>query len=173
MTIPSGSLIVIVGANGSGKSTHIRLLARLFDPTSGDFLIDGHPAKSYNMADLRRASTILSQDNKIYPSSFAENIGLGLLQSSGDMDLITKAAEQGGATEFISKLESGYDTRLHNSSETTVLNIQGKPDTLFTRSWRSWRSRPKYLGERSRGWLRTCICFLASTSPPINGDNIY
>ena len=85
-------------------------------------------SKSYNMADLRRASTILSQDNKIYPLSFAENIGLGLLQSSGDMDLITKAAEQGGATEFISKLESGYDTRLHNSSETTVLNIQGKPD---------------------------------------------
>jgi ABC-type multidrug transport system fused ATPase/permease subunit len=128
LTIPSGSLVVIIGANGSGKSTLVRLLARLYDPTSGDFLIDGQPANSYDMADLRRASTILSQDNKVYPLSLAENIGLGLLQSSDDMDLIAKAAEQGGASEFISKLDTGYNTRLHNASETGVLNIHGKTD---------------------------------------------
>ncbi|TEB23738.1 P-loop containing nucleoside triphosphate hydrolase protein [Coprinellus micaceus] len=127
LTIPSGSLVVIVGANGSGKSTLVRLLARLYDPTSGDFLIDGQPANSYNMADLRRASTILSQDNKIYPLSLAENIGLGLLQSSDDMDLIAKAAEQGGASEFISKLDTGYNARLHNASETGEMEKLEKP----------------------------------------------
>jgi ABC-type multidrug transport system fused ATPase/permease subunit len=60
--------------------------------------------------------------------SLAENIGLGLLQSSDDMDLIVKAAEQGGASEFISKLDTGYNTRLHNAPETGVLNIHGKTD---------------------------------------------
>ena len=77
LNIQPGQLIVIVGANGSGKSTLIRILSRLYDPTSGDVEIDGLRSKDYSIDDLHRATTLLSQENNIYPLSLAENIGLG------------------------------------------------------------------------------------------------
>ncbi|KAF6749019.1 P-loop containing nucleoside triphosphate hydrolase protein [Ephemerocybe angulata] len=128
LSIKGGSLVVIVGANGSGKSTIVRILSRLFDPTSGELMIDGSKAADYHIADLRQATVLLSQENKIYPLSFAENIGLGHLDSVHDMELVKKAAEQGGATEFISKLDTGYSTQLNQSADTISMNLHGKND---------------------------------------------
>ena len=81
-----------------------------------------------NLVDLRQASTLFSQDNKIYPLSFAENIGLGCLSLASDMDLIEKAAEQGGAAGFISKLDTAYSTNLDPECSIISMNLQGKPD---------------------------------------------
>ncbi|KAJ2917467.1 hypothetical protein MD484_g2900, partial [Candolleomyces efflorescens] len=128
LKISGGSVVVIVGSNGSGKSTIIRILSRLFAPTSGDLLIDSRPAGDYDLLDLRRASTLLSQDNSVYPLSFAENIGLGCLDSAGDMDLIQKAAEQGGAAGFISKLDTAYNTNLDPGCRIVSTNLHGNPD---------------------------------------------
>ncbi|RXW25404.1 hypothetical protein EST38_g399 [Candolleomyces aberdarensis] len=128
LKIPGGSVVVLVGSNGSGKSTIVRILSRLFAPTSGDFLIDSRPADDYDLADLRRASTLLSQDNSIYPLSFAENIGLGCLDLAGDMDMIEKAAEQGGAAGFISKLDTAYNTVLDPGCGIVSMNLQGNAD---------------------------------------------
>lgn len=128
LSISAGSLVVIVGSNGSGKSTIVRLLSRLFDPTSGQLLIDGVPAQDYKLADVRQASALLSQENKIYPLTFAENIGLGCLEFKDNMELIKQAAEQGGAADFISKLETGYDTRLDQNAQSWGMNLYGKED---------------------------------------------
>ena len=112
MNIKPGQLVVIVGANGSGKSTLIRILSRLYDPTSGQVLIDGRSSSDYRIDDLRRATVILSQETSIYPVSLAENIGLGYPDFSSNKDMIIEAAKEGGALDFILKLNKGIDTVL-------------------------------------------------------------
>ena len=112
MSISSSQLVVIVGANGSGKSTIVRILSRLYDPTSGQVLIDGRSSSDYRIKDLQQATVILSQDTSLYPLSLAENIGLGYPDFSFDKDMIIKAAQEGGALGFIQKLNKGMDTVL-------------------------------------------------------------
>lgn len=112
-SIKAGQLVVIVGPNGSGKSTIVKILNRLYDPTSGEVLVDGQPMNSYRIADLRQANADLTQDHTLYPLSIRENIGLGHPPCVTDMELITQAAKLGGAYDFISKFEQGFDTTLH------------------------------------------------------------
>ena len=112
MSINPGQLFVIVGANGSGKSTIVRVLSRLYDPTSGEVLIDGNSFGDYRVNDFRRATVILSQDTSLYPLSLSENIDLGYPAFSDNKDMIMKAAKEGGAFEFIQKLNKGIDTVL-------------------------------------------------------------
>jgi ABC-type sugar transport system ATPase subunit len=123
MSINSGQLVVIVGANGSGKSTIIKILSRLYDPSSGQILIGGHSSSEYRVNDLRRASVILSQDTSIYPLSLAENIGLGYPSISSDKDMIIEAAKDGGALGFIQKLKNDFNTVLDPSVDTYTSNI--------------------------------------------------
>ncbi|KAG2004512.1 ATP-binding cassette transporter [Coprinopsis cinerea AmutBmut pab1-1] len=132
LTIPAGSVVVIVGTNGSGKSTLVRILSCLSPPTSGDLMIDGHPAKDYDLSEIRQASAILSQDSQLYPLSFAENIGLGCVELMSDMALVKDAAERGGAAEFISKMGKGYDTvldahRFRNKHEFNLPDDENHP----------------------------------------------
>ncbi|KAJ7486905.1 P-loop containing nucleoside triphosphate hydrolase protein, partial [Mycena latifolia] len=112
LRIPAGSLVVIVGPNGSGKSTLIKLLNRLYDVDSGEILVDGLPIKDYRLSDLRRVQASLTQDHKLYPLTLAENIGLGNPECVGDMEMVMRAAEAGGSTEVISKLNEGVQTVL-------------------------------------------------------------
>ena len=112
MSISSSQLVVIVGANGSGKSTIVRILSRLYDPTSGQVLIDGRSSSDYRIKDLQQATVILSQDTSLYPLSLAENIGLGYPDFSFNKDMIIEAAKEGGALKFIQKLNKGMDTVL-------------------------------------------------------------
>ena len=123
MNIKPGQLVVIVGANGSGKSTIVRILSRLYDPTSGQVLIDGHSSSDYRVNDLRRATVILSQDTSIYPLSLSENIGLGYPAFSDNKDMIMEAAKEGGALEFMQKLNKGIETVLDPFLRVFALNL--------------------------------------------------
>lgn len=129
LKIEAGSLVVLVGANGSGKSTLVRLLSRLYKPSSstGEFLIDGLPAKDYRMADIYRAIALLSQENLVYPLSIGENISLGSTHASCEEE-VAEAARLGGASEFISRFERGMNTELNVFNESIAHNLQGKPD---------------------------------------------
>ena len=127
LTIPAGSIVVLVGTNGSGKSTLIKLLSGLYNPDSGIILIDGHPSKSYSGSALRQTSVILAQDHRLFPLSFAENIGLGWVPSIGDLDAIRDAANKGGARGFIEKYEEGFQTTLNPFLDTTINLVEG-PD---------------------------------------------
>src|ERR1700683_2869514 len=111
-SVKSGQLVVIVGANGSGKSRVVKMLNRLYKPTSGEILVDGQPMSSYRIADLRQATADLSQDNCLYPLSIRENIGFGHPQRMSDLEMITQSAELGGALDFVSKFAQGFDTIL-------------------------------------------------------------
>lgn len=103
-------MIVIVGTNGSGKSTLINLLTRLYDPISGEVLLDGHPVSEYRLADIRQAVATLTQDNTLFPLSLSQNIALGNISQVGDQDLIDKAAKLGGASACIARLQDGSET---------------------------------------------------------------
>ncbi|KAJ7100366.1 P-loop containing nucleoside triphosphate hydrolase protein [Mycena epipterygia] len=110
--IPAGSLVVIVGANGSGKSTIIKLLARMYDVDAGAILIDGLPIADYRLADLRQTQATLTQDHNLYPLTLAENIGLGYPEHVDDTEMIMQAAADGGAATLLDKFTDGVQTNL-------------------------------------------------------------
>jgi ABC-type multidrug transport system fused ATPase/permease subunit len=106
--------VVLVGANGSGKSTIIKLLNRLYDVDAGEILVDGLDIKSYKISDLRRAQAVLTQGHQMYSMlTLAENIGLGNTEHVDDTEMIMQAAEDGGAAGVIHKLVDGVQTVLH------------------------------------------------------------
>ncbi|KAJ7105195.1 P-loop containing nucleoside triphosphate hydrolase protein [Mycena epipterygia] len=112
LRIPAGSLVVIVGANGSGKSTIIKLLTRMYDVDEGALLVDGLPITDYRLADLRQTQATLTQDHKLYPLSLAENIGLGYAEHVDDTEMIMQAAADGGAAALLDKFKDGAQTNL-------------------------------------------------------------
>ncbi|CAK5284696.1 unnamed protein product [Mycena citricolor] len=114
--IPAGSLAVIVGTNGSGKSTAVKLLTRLFDPVSGTILVDGTPVQKYRLSDLREAHATLMQTYRMYPLSIADNIGLGRVETMDDEDAVIDAARNGCAVDVLSKFKHGLHTTLEPPS---------------------------------------------------------
>ncbi|KAJ7285072.1 P-loop containing nucleoside triphosphate hydrolase protein [Mycena rebaudengoi] len=103
--IAPGSLVLIVGANGSGKSSLLSLLPRIREPSSGEILIDGKPLREYEVESVRRAMACLSQDEDVYPLSVRDNILLGERPDPEmDPERIDEAALLGGAYQFIHSL---------------------------------------------------------------------
>ncbi|KAG1825440.1 uncharacterized protein BJ212DRAFT_1314024 [Suillus subaureus] len=110
--IEAGRLCVIIGMNGSGKSTILNLISRIYDPTEGIILIDNRDIKSLRLADLRTAMSILFQDFTHFPLSIRENVGLGNPALAHDNDKIREAARLGGAEEFVDELLDGFNSYL-------------------------------------------------------------
>ncbi|KAK0421661.1 P-loop containing nucleoside triphosphate hydrolase protein [Armillaria borealis] len=101
--IEARDIVVVVGANNSGKSTFVNVLSLLYDATSGQVLVGGENIK---------AIATLTQDHHLYPLSIKENIGLGNVDVVEDLDMIMEAAKKGRAERLIGKLASGIDTVL-------------------------------------------------------------
>ena len=111
-TIHPGQLVVIVGVNGSGKSSTIKLLTRLYDPTEGQILLDDQPLSGYKLADVRRCTAILRQSHPVIPLSLHENVALGLPERKVTDAEVQEALRQGGSSGFMSKLKEGTQTVL-------------------------------------------------------------
>jgi ABC-type multidrug transport system fused ATPase/permease subunit len=133
LSIKSGQLVVLVGANGSGKSTIVKLLARLYDATSGQVLINGQDIRNYKLADLRRATASLTQDHHLYPLSLSENIGLGNPTKASDTGMILEAAKRGGADGFLSKLSQGFSTILDPKTVQYSVHVETSDKTPLAR----------------------------------------
>jgi ATP-binding cassette subfamily B protein len=108
LEIPAGSTIGIVGATGSGKSTIVKLLLRLYSLQSGAILLDGLPIDTLRLADLRRAIALVSQEVFLFPGTVAENIAYGSF--GAPLAAIQRAALLAEADSFIQALPRGYDT---------------------------------------------------------------
>ena len=106
--IGGGSKVGLVGYSGSGKSTFINLILRLYDITSGDILIDDQSIKSVSQDSLRHNISMIPQDISLFHRSLMDNIKYGNVNASEE-DII-KSSKQAHCHEFISKLHKGYDT---------------------------------------------------------------
>ncbi|RDB28996.1 Lipid A export ATP-binding/permease protein MsbA [Hypsizygus marmoreus] len=131
--IERGQLCVIVGANGSGKSTILKLVARLYEPSEGDVLINGKDIKLFKLDDLRRATSVLFQDYTHFPLSIKDNIGLGDPENVTDEDKIHQAAKLGGADDFIHGLPEGFDTYLERPVKDYYSGLPEGTISLFGR----------------------------------------
>jgi ATP-binding cassette subfamily B protein len=112
MTIRPGEHIALVAANGAGKTTLVKLLCRLYDPTSGRITIDGIDLRQFDPADLRRQISITFQDYAHYHLTLRENIWLGNLALEPSDKKIEIAAHEAGSEALLKKLPHGYNTRL-------------------------------------------------------------
>jgi ATP-binding cassette, subfamily B, multidrug efflux pump len=100
-TIARGQTVAVVGATGSGKSTLIKLLARLYEVGQGDIRIDGRDIRSMPVSELRRRVTVVSQDVFLFAGTVAENIRLG--DPGADDDRIRQALQRVGAYRMLER----------------------------------------------------------------------
>jgi ATP-binding cassette subfamily B protein len=111
-TIKAGEAIALVGRNGAGKTTIVKLLTRLYDPDGGEILLGGRNIKEYNLDELRAQVGVIFQDYVNYYLTARENIGVGRVNDIEDRELVTSAARKSGANAVIEGLNDGYDTML-------------------------------------------------------------
>ena len=112
LTIRPGEVVALVGENGSGKTTLIKLLCRLYDPTSGSIAIDGVDLRQFETKALRHEIAIIFQDYAHYHLTARENIWFGNTALPPDHERVIAAARRSGADDVISALPHGYDTIL-------------------------------------------------------------
>jgi len=149
-TVEPGETVAVVGPTGAGKSTLVSLLPRLYDPTDGEVLLDGHPLPEYEPASLRRRMGIVPQDTFLFSETIGANVGLGLdlpewegREISGqEMDgreTQVQGMEQGDDEEEISWAPEDLDPRILRAARIAQLDEQVRD---FPRGYGT------YLGER-------------------------
>ncbi len=111
-TIGPGERVALVGENGAGKTTIVKLLTRLYEPTEGRILLDGQDLAQYDIQALRRAVGVIFQDFFRYDLNAGENIAVGSIDRLGDARRIVESAEKSMAAEVIEGLESQYEHML-------------------------------------------------------------
>ncbi len=124
-TLEGGTTTVLVGLNGAGKTTLIKLLTRLYDPTSGVILLDGKDIRNYDLTKLYEIYGTIFQDFAKYAMTIEENIYFGDIDKGVIDEDIKKAASESGASDFIEKLPNAYQTHLtklfeHDGTELSI-----------------------------------------------------
>ncbi|XFA73553.1 ABC transporter ATP-binding protein [Thermosynechococcaceae cyanobacterium Okahandja] len=107
--IAAGEKVAIVGPTGAGKSSIIRLLCRLYEPSRGEVLIDGRNVREFSQAELRQHIGVILQDSFLFSGDVKSNIALG---DAYPLDQIQRVAAEMNIAEFIEQLPAGYDTLL-------------------------------------------------------------
>jgi ATP-binding cassette subfamily B protein len=110
--VPRAQSLALVGHNGAGKTTFIKLLTRLYQPTEGRILLDGKDLQDWDLDVLRRRMGVVFQDYNQYQLNVRDNVGLGSVEHREDEARIGRAVERGGATEVVQALGGGLDTQL-------------------------------------------------------------
>ncbi|MCC6861506.1 MAG: ABC transporter ATP-binding protein [Bryobacterales bacterium] len=110
--IEAGQRIALVGENGQGKTTFVKLLTRLYEPSAGAILLDGVDLREYDIADLQRQIGVIFQDFMRYDLPARENIGVGRIENLSDLRSIREAARKSGADEIVARLPHGFDQML-------------------------------------------------------------
>jgi ATP-binding cassette subfamily B protein len=110
LDVPAGRTVAIVGATGSGKTSLVALIPRLYDVTEGRVLVDGADVRSVELDSLRGEVGLVSDEPFLFSASVRENIAYARPDASDEE--VRRAAWRAGAEDFISELPEGYDTRV-------------------------------------------------------------
>jgi ATP-binding cassette, subfamily B, bacterial len=106
--IEPGESVALIGENGQGKTTIVKLMVRLYEPTGGVILLDGIPLQEYDLEDLWKEIGVIFQDFVHYEMSAAENIAAGRIEDLGNIPNLIMAAKKSRAHELIASLPEGY-----------------------------------------------------------------
>ncbi len=112
LELKKGEVIAFVGENGSGKTTLIKLLCRLYDPTSGKITWDDHDLKNTSLENLRKKISVIYQDFSKYQFTVGENIQIGDFSKTDSAEDLSAAAKQSGAIDFINTFPETYNQNL-------------------------------------------------------------
>jgi ATP-binding cassette subfamily B protein len=107
-----GERVALIGENGQGKTTLVKLITRLYDPTEGQILLDGVDLREYDLEDLYREIGVIFQDFMRYELTARENIAVGRIEQAGNLHLLQNAAFKSLAHEVVEKLPSRYEQML-------------------------------------------------------------
>jgi len=107
-----GERVALIGENGQGKTTIVKLITRLYDPSEGQILLDGVDLREYDLEDLYREIGVIFQDFMRYEMTARENIAVGKIEELADLTILSNAAHKSLANEVIAKLPAGYDQML-------------------------------------------------------------
>lgn len=112
LTLRSGETLAVVGRNGAGKTTMVKLLAGLYQPTSGQITVDGRDLAEADVRDWRRRVAVLFQDFVRYPATVADNVALAAPEAIDDEQGIRAALRDAGADDLVNSLPDGLRTSL-------------------------------------------------------------
>ncbi|HVO63306.1 MAG TPA: ABC transporter ATP-binding protein [Terriglobales bacterium] len=107
-----GERVALIGENGQGKTTIVKLITRLYDPSQGQILLDGLDLREYNLEDLYTQIGVIFQDFMRYEMIARENIAVGQIQELNHLELLKDAARKSLADEVIARLPLGYEQML-------------------------------------------------------------
>ncbi len=110
--VPKGQSLALVGENGAGKTTFIKLLANLYRPTEGHILLDGRDLATWDPEALRRRIGVIFQDFNEYQLAMRENVAFGSVEHAADDLRVGRAVDRGGAQELAAGLPAGLETQL-------------------------------------------------------------
>jgi ATP-binding cassette, subfamily B, bacterial len=116
----AGERVALIGENGEGKTTLVKLLTRLYDPTEGQILLDGVDLREYDLDDLYREIGVIFQDFMRYEMTARENIAVGKIEEVNNLDLLKAAADKSMADDVIRRLPLQYQQQLGRRFENGI-----------------------------------------------------
>jgi ATP-binding cassette subfamily B protein len=115
-----GERVALIGENGQGKTTIVKLITRLYDPTDGQILLDGIDLREYDLEDLHKEIGVIFQDFMRYEMTARENIAIGRVEAIDDLNLIEAAAHKSMADATVRQFPQRYEQMLGRRFETGV-----------------------------------------------------
>ncbi len=112
--------LALIGENGEGKTTIVKLMTRLYDPAEGQILLDGVDLREYNLEDLHREIGVIFQDFMRYEMTARENVAVGRIEEINNLDLLRIAASKSMAEDVIGRLPGTYEQMLGRRFEQGV-----------------------------------------------------